>query len=147
MSSRLYNRGGTLSYVIVGVFLLALLAGAILVVRNIRSSGVVSDTGADDSKVKKDDNNSTSPAESALKEALEKQSKQNSDESDNSQNDAETGKNDQSGQNQSTSSNASSDSDIAKLPETGPGDTIASIFGMVLLVGALTAYGRSRLTL
>jgi hypothetical protein len=146
MAQRMH-RGGVLGFVLVGVLLLALVAGGIYLVRhqliaNNPTSGKESTdkTAAPaaprtttDSSDKADDstkNQSSSDLEKALQSQSEAEKKAKA------QKEAQ--------EKQVAASSASQSNTAAHLPETGPGDTLATIVGAMFLAGTIFAYVRSR---
>lgn len=140
--SRLKEAGGVVTFVVVGALLAVALIGAIITVRNTKSS---SETKPSDESKQTTVDSPTDQAqkdnEQALKAALESQSKDKDKTAGTSKPSDKTDANTAPSASQ-PSANANESAD--NLPHTGPGSAALSIVGATLLAGASIALIRSQ---
>jgi LPXTG-motif cell wall-anchored protein len=122
------NQGGSvLSFLIIGGVLVALLIGGVYFVRN-QANGSVAQATTDQQK-KSDMPEQAAPAKTDDKDKKAEDKKATETKPDTSKKEAPA---------------PSPAPRPAELPQTGPAETVAAMMGVSLLVGAATAYYRSR---
>jgi outer membrane biosynthesis protein TonB len=139
------TQGSILGFVLVGALLTALVVGGVLVAKRYISgqqasptTTEVSDKPAAAPSDKKDTSSTNGKNSTDLKQALEQQSA--AEKKAQEQKAAAEAENNTPRSTTSTSSTSATNS----LPATGPADTLVSLTGAMMLVGAGVAYSRSR---
>lgn len=152
------EQGSVVSFVLIGLVLLALLAGGIYMVRHKIIAGDMPAPVSTTSTIDKNKDTQTTNSTDDLKAALEKQANEEkkAQEQQKAQQQETANSTTITSQSSSTPSStsvipttgvnnaASSTTPAGSLPTTGPEDGIAALLGAVLLAAAGTAFMRSR---
>lgn len=147
MAQRMH-RGSVLGFVLVGVLLLALVAGGIYLVRHQLTATTSPTTGseASDNAAAPDKPSETADSSTKPDETTTKETKSDLEQALQSQSEAEKKAQAQkeAQEREAAQSAPVQPSSTAELPATGPADTLITLLGAALLAGTAFAYIRSR---